>query len=149
MNGTARGAEAVRAIVVKARELYEFQDFSFTGDFGDNGFLEIYDASVLGEPMKVVVTVTRNAAGQAQELAVLHRPRNTLLLFSREMNKKFAGTPSPSTSSPTSPETTIPGGKPYCPAQAPPLGPSGSVGCEATANSVRSSNHGTLEPCWR
>ncbi|MDX3762525.1 hypothetical protein ACWDBO_45635 [Streptomyces mirabilis] len=93
MNGTARGAEAVRAIVVKARELYEFQDFSFTGDFGDNGFLEIYDASVLGEPMKVVVTVTRNAVGQAQELAVLHRPRNTLLLFSREMNKKFAGTP--------------------------------------------------------
>ncbi|MGW3246652.1 hypothetical protein [Streptomyces sp. NPDC001070] len=93
MNGTARGAEAVRSIVVKARELYEFQDFSFTGDFGDNGFLEIYDASVLGEPMKVVVTVTRNAAGQAQELAVLHRPRNTLLLFSREMNEKFAGTP--------------------------------------------------------
>ncbi len=77
--------------MVKARELYEFQDFSFTGDFGDNGFLEIYDASV-GEPMKVVVTVT-NAVGQAQELAVLHRPRNTLLLFSREMNKKFAGTP--------------------------------------------------------
>jgi hypothetical protein len=62
--------------------------------------------------MKVVVTVTRNAAGQAQELAVLHRPRNTLLLFSREMNKKFAGTPpSPGTSWPTSPETTIPGGQ--------------------------------------
>src|SRR4051812_7999891 len=56
MNGTARGAEAVRAIVVKARELYEFQDFSFTDDFGDDGFLEIYDASVQGEPMKVVVT---------------------------------------------------------------------------------------------
>ncbi len=93
MNGAARGAEAVRTIVVKARELYEFQDFSYAGDFGDNGFLEIYGASVLGEPMKVVVTVTRNDAGQAQEIAVHHRPRNTLLLFSREMNKKFAGTP--------------------------------------------------------
>ncbi|MEV8562750.1 hypothetical protein AB0478_41245 [Streptomyces sp. NPDC051917] len=91
MNGTARGAEAVRAIVVKARELYEFQDFSFTGDFGDNGFLEIYNASVQGEPLKVVVTVTRNAAGQAQNLAVLHRPRNSLLLFSRLMREKFAG----------------------------------------------------------
>ncbi|MFH9969581.1 hypothetical protein ACH4PR_51590 [Streptomyces mirabilis] len=91
MNGTARGAEAARAIVVKARELYEFQDFSFTGDFGNNGFLEIYNASVQGEPLKVVVTVTRNAAGQAQNLAVLHRPRNSLLLFSRLMHEKFAG----------------------------------------------------------
>ncbi|WP_432173737.1 hypothetical protein [Streptomyces sp. Tue6028] len=93
MNGTARGAEAVRTIVVKARELYEFQDFSYAGDFGDNGFLEIYDASVKGEPLKVVVTVTRNAAGQAQDLAVLHRPRNSLLLFSRLMHERFAGTP--------------------------------------------------------
>ncbi|MFE6760621.1 hypothetical protein ACFVDQ_44750 [Streptomyces sp. NPDC057684] len=92
MNGTARGAKAVRTIVVKARELYEFQDFSYADDFGDNGFLEIYDASIEGEPLKVVVTVTRNAAGQAQDLAVLHRPRNSLLLFSRLMHEKFAGT---------------------------------------------------------
>ncbi|MER6539138.1 hypothetical protein ABT215_36235 [Streptomyces sp900105755] len=93
MNGTARGAETVRTIVVKARELYEFQDFSYAGDFGDNGFLEVYESSIQGEPLKVVVTVTRNAAGQAQDLAVLHRPRNSLLLFSRLMHKKFAGTP--------------------------------------------------------
>jgi hypothetical protein len=93
MNGTARGAEAVRAIVVKARELYEFQDFTFVGDFGDDGFLEVYDSSVRGEPVKVVVTVTRNAAGQAQDLAVLHRPRSSLLLFSRLMHDRFAGTP--------------------------------------------------------
>ncbi|MER5599522.1 hypothetical protein [Streptomyces sp. NPDC002265] len=93
MNGTARGAEAVRAVVVKARELYEFQDFSYAGDFGDSGFLEIYESSIQGEPLKVVVTVTRNAAGQAQNLAVLHRPRSSLLLFSRLMHEKFAGTP--------------------------------------------------------
>ncbi|MGY6026499.1 hypothetical protein [Streptomyces spinosirectus] len=93
MNGGARGAKAVRTIVVKARELYEFQDFSYADDFGDNGFLEIYDSSIQGEPLKVVVTVTRNAAGQAQDLAVLHRPRNSLLLFSRLMHEKLAGTP--------------------------------------------------------
>jgi hypothetical protein len=93
MNGAAQGPEAVRTIVVKARELYEFQDFSYAGDFGDDGFLEIYESSVQGEPMKVVVTVTRNAAGQAQNLAVHHRPRNSLLLFSRLMREKFAGTP--------------------------------------------------------
>ena len=93
MNGTARGAEAVRSIVVQARELYEFQDFSFTGDYGDNGFLEDYTAAVHGEPLRVVVMVTRNAAGKAQHVVVLHRPRNSLLLFSRLMHKKFAGTP--------------------------------------------------------
>jgi hypothetical protein len=93
MNGAARGAEAVRAIVVQARELYEFQDFSFAGDYGDNGFLEDYAAAVQGEPLGVVVVVTRNAAGKAQHLVVLHRPRSSLLLFSRLMHEKFAGTP--------------------------------------------------------
>jgi hypothetical protein len=93
MNGTARGAEAVRSIVVQARELYEFQDFHFTGDYGDNGFLEDYTAAVQGEPLHVIVTVTRNAAGKAQHLVVNHRPRNSLLLFSRLMHEKFAGTP--------------------------------------------------------
>ncbi|MGY6026568.1 hypothetical protein [Streptomyces spinosirectus] len=93
MNGAAQGAEAVRAIVVNARELYEFQNFSYTGDFGDNGFLEVYESSIQGVPLKVVVTVTRNTEGEAQNLAVLHRPRNSLLLFSRLMHQKFAGTP--------------------------------------------------------
>ncbi|WP_431968646.1 hypothetical protein [Actinacidiphila sp. bgisy160] len=93
MNGTAHGADAVRAIVVKARELYEFQDFSFADDFGDDGFLEIYESAVQGEAVKVVVTVTSNAEGEAQSLAVLHRPRHALLLFSRLMHEQFAGTP--------------------------------------------------------
>jgi len=93
MNGTARGAEAVRAIVVEARKHYEFQDFNFTGDYGDNGFLEDYTSQVQGEPLSVIVTVTRNAAGKAQHVVVNHRPRNSLLLFSRLMHEKFAGTP--------------------------------------------------------
>ena len=93
MEGAAQGAEAVRTIVVTARELYEFQDFSYAGDYGDNGFLEDYTASVQGEPLGVVVTVTRNAAGKAQHLVVNHRPRSSLLLFSRLMHEKLAGTP--------------------------------------------------------
>ena len=93
MNGSAHGAEAVRAIVVEARKLYEFQDFNFTGDYGDDGFLEDYVSQVRGEPISVIVTVTRNAAGKAQHIVVNHRPRNSLLLFSRLMHEKFAGTP--------------------------------------------------------
>jgi len=91
--GPIQGAEAVRSVVTAARELYEFQDFSFTGDYGDNGFLEEYTTQVQGEPLYVVVTVARNAAGEAQKLVVNHRPRNAMLLFSRLMHEKFAGTP--------------------------------------------------------
>ena len=43
--------------------------------------------------MNVIVTVTRNASGKAQHVVVNHRPRNSLLLFSRLMHQKFAGTP--------------------------------------------------------
>src|SRR5262245_3659389 len=39
MEGVAQGAEAVRSIVVAALAIYEGQEFSFTGDYGDNGFL--------------------------------------------------------------------------------------------------------------
>lgn len=93
MQGTARGAEVVRAIVIKAKTLYEFQDFHFTGDYGDKGFLEEYDAAVDGLPLHVVVTVARNDAGQAQHITVNHRPRNSLLHFSRQLREEFAASP--------------------------------------------------------
>jgi hypothetical protein len=93
MEGFAQGANNVRTIVLAARGVYEFQKFSYTGDFGDNGFIEIYNAGVQGKPLGVVVTVARNAAGQCQHLVVNHRPRSSLLLFSRLMYEKFADTP--------------------------------------------------------
>ena len=92
-NGAFQGAEEVRTVVVYARTLYEYQDFNYAGPCGDNGFLEDYTTQVHGEPLGVVVTVTRNAAGQAQHLVVNHRPRSSLLLLSRVMLERFAGTP--------------------------------------------------------
>src|SRR5215510_8196986 len=65
MEGVARGAEAVRTIVVAARELYEHQEFTFAGDYCDSGFLEDYTCQIRGRPTSVVVTVGRNAAGKA------------------------------------------------------------------------------------
>jgi hypothetical protein len=91
--GPIQGHEAVRSVVTAARGLYEFQDFSFTGDYGDIGFLEEYTTQVRGEPLSVVVTVTRNAAGEAQTVVVNHRPRNAMLRFSRLMYEEFADTP--------------------------------------------------------
>ncbi|TDW90532.1 hypothetical protein EV137_4352 [Kribbella pratensis] len=93
MEGTVRGADDVRSIVVGARELYEFQDFTFAGEYGDNGFLEDYATAVKGQPLGVVVVVNLNTVGKTQRLVVLHRPRGSLLLFSRLMHEKFAGTP--------------------------------------------------------
>jgi len=92
MQGAAQGAEAVRSIVV-ARDLCEHQEFSFTGDYGDNGFLEDYTCQIRGEPTSVIVTVTRNPAGKAQHVVVNHRPRSSVLLFARLMGEKFADTP--------------------------------------------------------
>ena len=93
MDGVAQGAEDVRSIVGYARELYDYQDFNYAGPYGDNGFLEDYATEVRGEHIGVVVLVTRNAAGQAQHIVANHRPRSSLLFFSRLMLEKFAGTP--------------------------------------------------------
>ena len=93
MNGAAQGAEAVRSIVVTAKGLYEYQELNFAGDYGDNGFLEDYTTQVRGEPLGVVGVITRNAAGETQHIVVNHRPRSSLLLLSRLLGEKFAGTP--------------------------------------------------------
>jgi hypothetical protein len=92
MNGVAQGAEAVRTIVTYIRTLYDNQEFSFAGPYGENGFLEDYTAWVRGEWIGNVVLVTRNAAGQAQHIVANYRPRSTLLLLSRLIGEHFAGT---------------------------------------------------------
>jgi hypothetical protein len=91
INGAVQGAEAVRAIVVYARSLYEYQEINFAGPYGDNGFLEDYTTQVRGEPIGVVVLVARNAAGQAQHIVVDHRPRSSRLFLSGLMGEKFGG----------------------------------------------------------
>jgi hypothetical protein len=93
MNGVAHGAEAVRTLVTYIRTLYDDQEFSFAGPYGENGFLEDYTARVRGEQIGNVVLVTRNAAGQAQRIVANYRPRHALLLLSRVIGEHFAGTP--------------------------------------------------------
>ena len=93
MEGAASGAEQIRALVTYARTLYEYQEFNYAGDYGDSGFLEDYTTRVHGEPTGVVVTVSRNAAGQAQHIVVNHRPRSSVLLLARLCAAEFAETP--------------------------------------------------------
>jgi hypothetical protein len=93
MDGVAQGAEAVRAILVGIRTLYDRQVFNFVGPYRDNGVLEDYTAQVRGEPISCVVLVTRNATGQTQHIVANYRPRSSLLLLSRLLGEKLAGTP--------------------------------------------------------
>jgi len=93
LDGAAQGAEAVRTIVGTIRTLYEHQEFNFAGPYGDNGWLEDYTAQVRGEPIGCAVLVTSNPAGQAQHIAANYRPRSSLLVLSRLLGEKFAGTP--------------------------------------------------------
>ena len=93
LDGVVQGAEAVPSVVVTIRSLYDRQEFKFASPYGNNGFLEDYVAEVRGEPISCVVLVTRNAAGQTQHVVASYRPRSSLLLLSRLLREKFAGTP--------------------------------------------------------
>jgi hypothetical protein len=93
IQGTLRGAEAVRTLVLDARALYEHQTFQFTGDYGEDGFLEEYTCLIKGEPTSAVVTVKRNTDGKAHHIVVNHRPRSSVMLFARLMGEKYVGTP--------------------------------------------------------
>ena len=93
MDGFVQGAEAVRTVLVHIRSLYDYQEFHAVGPFGDNGWFEDYTAGVWGEPIKNITVVTRDAAGQTQRVVGNYRPRSTLLLLSRLIGEKFAGTP--------------------------------------------------------
>jgi hypothetical protein len=94
MDGAVQGADAVRALLVYIRKLYDRQEFHFAGPYGDNRFLEDYTAWVRGEPLGNVVLIIRNDAGQTQHIVGNYRPRSTLMLLSRLVGEHFAGTPS-------------------------------------------------------
>jgi len=93
MDGAVQGAEAVQALIIAIRSLYDDQEFHFAGPYGTNGFLEDYSAHVRGEPIGNYTVITRNAAGETQHIVGNYRPRSSLLLLSRLLGEKFAGTP--------------------------------------------------------
>jgi hypothetical protein len=93
MDGFVQGPEAVRAVLVSIRGLYDYQKFNFAGPYGENDWLEDYTAGVSGRPIGNFTVVQRNAAGQAQHIVGNYRPRSTTLLLSRLVGERLAGTP--------------------------------------------------------
>ena len=93
LDGAVQGADAVRALIGGARQLYDSQDFNFAGPWGDNGFIEDYNAEVRGRPLGAFHLVTFNSEGQAQHIAANYRPLSSVMFFSRLLHERFAGTP--------------------------------------------------------
>ncbi|TCL64601.1 hypothetical protein [Rhizobium sp. BK251] len=79
------GRENIRALLSHAIRLYEFQDFTYKGDFGDQFFMESYRSSIRGVPIECLVVVHMNALGEADSLVINHRPLDAALLFSALM----------------------------------------------------------------
>src|SRR6476660_460361 len=61
--------------------------------YGENDWVEDYIAQVDGEPIGCVVLVIRDAAGKTKHVVASYRPRSSVMLFSRLLGEKFAGTP--------------------------------------------------------
>ena len=93
LDGVVQGGEAVRAIVVAIRSLYDRQEHKFAGPCGKNAFLEDYVAEVRGKPIGCVLLASFNAAGKTQHVVASYRPRSSVVFFARLLAEKFAGTP--------------------------------------------------------
>lgn len=93
LDGAVQGAEAVRTLLVTIRGLYDRQEVTFAGPWGDDRFVEDYTAQVRGRPIGSVVVVSLNADGRAQHVAASYRPLSSVLFLSRLLGQKFAGTP--------------------------------------------------------
>jgi hypothetical protein len=93
LDGALQGPDAVRTVIDAVRELYDRQDFNFAGPWGDNTFIEDYAAEVHGRPLGCFHLVTFNADGRAQHIAAHDRPLSSLMLFSRLLGERLAGTP--------------------------------------------------------
>ena len=93
LDGAVQGADAVHALISGARSLYDRQDFSFAGPWGNNSFIEDYTAEVHGRPLGAVHLITFNADGQVQHIAANYRPLGSVLFFSRLLRARFADTP--------------------------------------------------------
>ncbi len=93
LDGAAQGPEAVRTIVGTIRAVYERQEFNFAGPYREHGWIEDYNAQVGGEPIGCAVIVTRDASERTLHVAANYRPRSSVLLLSRLVGEKLAGSP--------------------------------------------------------
>jgi hypothetical protein len=89
MNGSLRGADAVRAQIRTVISFYRDFTTVYEGEFGDRRVSE-YTAVVEGRPLTGVGTFHLNAKGQVDEIVVNHRPLSAALTVSRLLGEAVA-----------------------------------------------------------
>jgi hypothetical protein len=82
LNRPVEGKANIQALLKHAIPLYEYQNFTYRGDFGEEFFMESYRSQIRGVPIECSVLVHMNSAGQADSLVINHRPLRAALLFS-------------------------------------------------------------------
>ena len=60
------GKANILTLLKQAMPLYDFQDFTYRGDFGADFFMESYCAEIRGVPIECSVLVHMNAQGEAR-----------------------------------------------------------------------------------
>jgi hypothetical protein len=93
MDGVVQGADGVKTVLVAIRSIYDYQNFSYVGPWGEHNWLEDYTAGVQGRPISNFTMVTIDGAGLTRHVVGNYRPRTTLLLLSRLIGAKLTGTP--------------------------------------------------------
>lgn len=83
------GKDNILTLISHARTLYEFQEYTYYGDFGEKFFMEAYRSSINGVPVECSLLVHMNDAGEADSVVIHHYPLEATLEFSRLMWEKF------------------------------------------------------------
>lgn len=92
MNGSLRGADAVRAQIRTVISFYRDFTTVYEGEFGDRRVSE-YTAVVEGRPLAGVGTFHVNDKGQVDQIVVNHRPLSAALTVSRLLGEAISGRP--------------------------------------------------------
>jgi hypothetical protein len=92
MNGSLRGADAVRAQIRTVVGFYRDFTTVYEGEFDDRRVHE-YTAVVEGRPLTGVGTFHLNEKGQVDEIVVNHRPLSAALTVSRLLGEATTGLP--------------------------------------------------------
>jgi hypothetical protein len=83
------GKDNILQLISHARTLYEFQDYTYYGNWGSEFFMESFRSRVNGVPVECSLLVHFNGAGEADSVLVNHYPLGGALEYSRLMGQKF------------------------------------------------------------
>ena len=83
------GKDNILTLISHARTLYEFQEYTYYGNWDDRFFMESYRSRINGVPVDCFIIAHMNDRGEADSILLHHYPLDATLEFSRLMWEKF------------------------------------------------------------